>query len=86
MNQTSIIAASLVIGFIVFVTTRGELPAYLAVFGIGQSNMGPNVGTLNQNVAAAQIGQTVPGAQNGLQATYGNGIMGTIMNALVIKN
>jgi hypothetical protein len=34
MNQTSVIAAALVIGFIVFITTRGELPAYLAVLGI----------------------------------------------------
>jgi hypothetical protein len=34
MNQTSIIAAGLLIGFIVFITTRGELPAYLAVIGL----------------------------------------------------
>lgn len=32
MNQTSAIAAALVIGFVVFITVRGELPAYLAVF------------------------------------------------------
>jgi hypothetical protein len=34
MNQNSIIAAGLLIGFIVFITTRGELPAYLAVIGL----------------------------------------------------
>jgi hypothetical protein len=34
MNQTSIIAAALIVGFIVFITTRGELPKYLAVMGI----------------------------------------------------
>lgn len=34
MNQNSIIAFSLIIGFIVFITTKGELPAYLAVLGI----------------------------------------------------
>ncbi len=34
MNHTSIIAAALVIGFIVFITARGELPKYLAVVGI----------------------------------------------------
>jgi len=34
MNQTSIIAAAIVIGFIVFITTRGELPDYLKVLGI----------------------------------------------------
>lgn len=32
MNQSSIIAAGLVIGFIVFITVRGELPGYIAVF------------------------------------------------------
>jgi hypothetical protein len=30
--QTSWIAAALLIGFLVFVTVRGELPEYIAVF------------------------------------------------------
>lgn len=34
MNQTGIIFGCLVIGFIVFVTMRGELPDYLEVLGI----------------------------------------------------
>lgn len=34
MNQTSKIAAALVIGFIVFVTVRGELSKYLQVLGV----------------------------------------------------
>jgi hypothetical protein len=34
MDQTSIIAAALIVGFIVFITMRGELPKYLAVIGI----------------------------------------------------
>jgi hypothetical protein len=34
MDNTGIIAAALVIGFIVFITTRGELPAYLKVIGL----------------------------------------------------
>jgi hypothetical protein len=34
MDQTSIIAAALIIGFIVFITTKGELPKYLAVVGL----------------------------------------------------
>jgi len=34
MSQTSIIAAALIAGFIVFITTRGELPKYLAVIGL----------------------------------------------------
>ena len=32
MSQTSLIAAGLVIGFIVFITIKGELPQYIAVF------------------------------------------------------
>lgn len=34
MSQTSIIAGALLVGFIVFVTTRGELQKYLAVIGL----------------------------------------------------
>jgi hypothetical protein len=34
MDQTSLIFAMLVAGFIVFVTLRGELPAYLRVLGL----------------------------------------------------
>lgn len=34
MSQNSIIAVSLLIGFIVFITVRGELPKYLQVLGL----------------------------------------------------
>jgi hypothetical protein len=34
MSQTGYIAAALIIGFIVFVTVKGELPKYLQVVGI----------------------------------------------------
>lgn len=34
MGQSSSIAAALVIGFIVFITVRGELKNYLAVIGL----------------------------------------------------
>jgi len=34
MNPTSNIAAALVIGFIVYITVRGELQKYLAVIGL----------------------------------------------------
>jgi hypothetical protein len=32
MSQTSIIAGALIVAYMVFITVRGELPAYLAVF------------------------------------------------------
>lgn len=34
MSQSSIVAAFLLVGFLVFITARGELPKYLAVLGI----------------------------------------------------
>lgn len=34
MSQSSVIAAFLIIGFIVFITMRGELSKYLAVLGL----------------------------------------------------
>jgi hypothetical protein len=34
VSQTSVILAALVIGFIVFITVKGELAAYLQVVGI----------------------------------------------------
>lgn len=34
MGQTGTIVAALVIGFIVFITMRGELARYLAVLGL----------------------------------------------------
>lgn len=37
LDQSSVIAAALVVAFIVYITTKGELPAYLAVLGIGNA-------------------------------------------------
>lgn len=34
MSQTSVIFFGLLVGFIVFVTIRGELPAYLQILGL----------------------------------------------------
>lgn len=38
MNQSSVIAFGILIGFIVFVTTRGELNDYLNVIGLGSNS------------------------------------------------
>lgn len=35
MSQNSITAAGLVIAFLIFVTVRGELPAYFGTLGLG---------------------------------------------------
>jgi len=34
LSQTSVIAGALVVAFFIFVTVRGELPAYMQVLGI----------------------------------------------------
>jgi hypothetical protein len=42
MPQTSsTIAFALILGFIVFVTVRGELPVYLGVIGLGSKQVTP---------------------------------------------
>lgn len=38
MSQTTKIAFALFIGYIVFVTMKGQLPAYMAVVGLGKSS------------------------------------------------
>jgi len=42
MSQNSIIAAALMIGFIVFITVRGELPKYFGALGLGPSPEQPS--------------------------------------------
>lgn len=39
MNQNSIIAFALLVGFVVFVTMRGELQQYLAVVGLSSATL-----------------------------------------------
>jgi len=41
MNQSSIIAAALIIGFIVYITVRGQLTQYLGILGIGSAAVNP---------------------------------------------
>ena len=36
MNQSQTIAAALLVGFFVYVTVKGELPAYMRVIGLGK--------------------------------------------------
>jgi hypothetical protein len=57
MPQTSTIAFALIIGFIVFITVRGELPTYLGVIGLGNKSVAPAApsGT-GQSLTSAVIG------------------------------
>lgn len=38
MSQTTIIAGVILFAFIIFITTRGELPKYFAVIGLTKSS------------------------------------------------
>lgn len=42
VSQSSTIAFYLGIGFVIFITLRGELPKYAAVIGIGKTTAGAN--------------------------------------------
>lgn len=42
MGQTGTIAFALILGFVVFITVRGELPTYLGVIGLGNVNVKPS--------------------------------------------
>ncbi len=46
MSQTSIIAAALIIGFIIFVVMRGEVQQWLGVVGLAPAT-NTNAGLLN---------------------------------------
>ena len=58
MPNTSTIAFALIAGFIVFITVRGELPAYLCVIGLGGNCAAPPVDTTDQTQAPASGGTT----------------------------
>ena len=72
MNQSSIIAAALIVAFIVFITVRGELPCWLAVFGISS---GANC-TLGASVlqAAGMSAGAANAAAGAISSTLANGV------------
>lgn len=50
MNQTGVIFFGLLIGFVVFITLRGELKCYLGVIGLSSAVCG-TTGTLSPAIA-----------------------------------
>lgn len=42
MNQSSVIGAALVVAYVIFVVTKGELPCYLSVLGIATATNCPH--------------------------------------------
>lgn len=76
MGQSSVIFAIITIGFIVYVTTRGELPQYLQVLGIvagSPSQCGTADGSSTTNSNSSSGGGFLGGLLGGL----GGGIFGS---------
>lgn len=65
MNQTSAIAAALIIAFVVFVTVRGELPCYLEVLGISTGGQCSVSATGAVSSAGATVGVSTGGVSLG---------------------
>jgi hypothetical protein len=66
MDQSSIIAAGLIIGFIVFITIKGQLSQYLGVLGLGANA-----------VSAPASSSTTSGVVNPGTVSIGNFGLGT---------
>jgi hypothetical protein len=67
MSQTSVIFGALLVGFVVYVTSRGQLPAYLAVLGFGGSSSNASTSSnpqtaLNSQFATAATASVQPPA------------------------
>lgn len=57
MSQSSVIAFALLVGFIVFITIKGELTQYLNVLGINLNQSGAN----QQQQSASAAAPSLPG-------------------------
>jgi hypothetical protein len=62
MSQSSVIAAFLLIGFLVFITAREELPQYMAVIGLDKV-MGNVSGTVQPTTQSSTPQITTQGLQ-----------------------
>lgn len=79
MQQSSVIAASLLIGYLVFITARGELGKYLGVIGLGNQSQNPtatNTSNTTQSTGVTGLSNTfsneldsLNGSQNGSTST-----------------
>lgn len=65
MSQNSIIAFALLVGFIVFVTMKGELPQYLAVVGLAGGSAASSTSSTSSTSGTAGTAAT-PSASSSL--------------------
>lgn len=94
MGNSSLIVGALVIGFVFYVTAKGELPTYISIF-LGQVTPGPPItgpssGGSASSIAsavsvAAGLGGTAGGLDTNLGGTFNGGIVDTT-NAGTVGN
>lgn len=78
MSQSNVLAFFLIVGFIVFITLRGELTSYLGVLGLGNvvvSNPSPST---VPNVVTNTYSQNPPANSSG----SGGGLIGGLISGI----
>lgn len=85
MSNTSQIAFALIAGFIVFITVRGELPAYLCVIGLGSNCPSPEATAANasqtviNNNTSNSSTTTTTNSNSGVNTNSGIGVLPPIV-------
>lgn len=67
MNQATWIAASIIVGFIVFITVNGELPDYIAVISGQPSNDSGTASTGTAPASAMTAASSLASLASGLE-------------------
>ena len=74
MNQASVIGAALVIAYVIFVITKGELPCYMSVLGIATASKCPPALTppgCTGSTSSTTTSSTTGGGGTGITITPG---------------
>jgi len=86
MSQNSVIAAALLIGYIVFITVKGELSQYLAVLGLSTAALPSSQGSAQSNVAANPLSSIFGGGSSISGIDLTTGLEGTSVPVVGIMN
>jgi hypothetical protein len=83
MNQSSVIGASLIVAYAVFIVYKGELPCYLTVLGISSATGCPQAlqpaGCSGGSSSTSTIGSTL----GGTVGSAAGGILGGILSGII---
>ena len=62
ISQSNLIIGSILIGYVVYITVKGELPAYLGIIGLGSNPTPAQPTATEQGTPAAAAGLISPTA------------------------